>query len=234
MRRPRTIIALGGGGFSATEFDPKLCRYIMKQSGCGRPRICFVTTAQGDSKATIATLSKQARTLGARASHLSLYQQPVEPLSSFVLKRDVIYVCGGNTRNLLILWKAWGLDKVMRQAYVRGIVLAGQSAGGLCWFGSGVTDSFPGRYAPLRCLGFLRGSFCPHFDGEPKRRPVYRRLVRNRILPGGHAADDHVALHYRDERLVRVVSSRRRGWAHRLRLLRGRLIEARIRPQLLE
>jgi dipeptidase E len=212
MRPVRTIIACGGG-FQTSNFDLKLCRYIMAQSSKRSPRMCFITTATGDDNSTIAALSKLAKRLGARPSHLSLFKQPLEPLRWFVLKHDIIYVCGGNTRNLLILWKAWGLDRVMRTAYERGIVLAGQSAGALCWFQAGVTDSFPGRYAPLRCLGFLRGSFCPHFDSEPKRRPVYRRLVRTRVLPAGFAADDRVALHYINEKLVRIISSKRRAKA---------------------
>jgi peptidase E len=233
MRRLRTIIALGGGGFSLVKFDPKLCRYIMAQSGRRSPRICFVTTASGDCPAVIDKLSQQAAKLGAKPSHLSLFNQPLEPLRPFVLKHDIVYVYGGNTRNLLLLWKAWGLDKVLREAYEHGIVLAGQSAGALCWFQGGVTDSFPGRYAPLRCLGFLRGSFCPHFDSEPKRRPVYRQLVRERVLPGGYAADDNVALHYVNEKLVRIVSSRRRATAHHVYRTGRTLIEEKIRPHVL-
>lgn len=233
MRRARTIIAIGGGGFSTTKPDPTLCAYVLEQSGRESPRVCCVATAVGDSETVIATFYKMAKKLGAKPSHLSLYAQPLEPLHSFVLKHDVIYVGGGNTRNLLILWKAWGLDVAMRTAYERGIVLAGQSAGGLCWFSGGVTDSYPGRYAPLRCLGFLRGSFCPHYDSEPKRRPVYRQLVRSGRLPGGYAADDNVALVYRDDRLERIVTSRQRARAHRLRLHTGKLIEESIKPEIL-
>jgi dipeptidase E len=227
MRQDRTIIAIGGGGFSRN-FDPKLCRYILAQTGLRAPRVCLVPTAMGDWETGIASFQKQAKKLGARPSFLSLFAQPLEPLRSFLLKHDVIYVCGGNTRNLLVLWKAWGLDKLMRTAYERGIVLAGHSAGALCWFGSGLTDSYPGRYAPLRGLGFLRGSFCPHFDSEPKRQPVYRRLIRSRILPGGYAADDNLALHYVNERLERIVSSKHRARAHHLFLARGKLKEERL------
>jgi dipeptidase E len=231
MRPVRNIIASGGGGFQTSNFDLKLCYYIMAQTSRRSPRICFVTTAMGDPDAVIAALSKLAKKLGARPSHLSLFQQPLQPLRLFVLKHDMIYVGGGNTRNLLILWKAWGLDKILRVAYRRGIVLAGQSAGALCWFQSGVTDSFPGRYAPLRCLGFLRGSFCPHFDSEAKRQPVYRQLVRARVLPGGYAVEDNVALHYVNEKLVRIVSSKRRAKAHHLRFVRGSLVEEIIHPE---
>jgi dipeptidase E len=215
MKRRRQIIALGGAGFSFNS-DLKLCSFILAQSGARKPAICYIPTASGDSESGIARFYKLAERLGAKPSHLSLFTQPLEPLASFVARNDVIYVGGGNTRNMLLLWSAWGLNRVLRVAYERGAVLAGSSAGGLCWFACGVTDSFPGRYAPLRCLGWLRGSFCPHYDSEPKRKPVYRRLVRTGELPGGHAADDRVALHYVDERLHRIVSSKKEARAYRL------------------
>ncbi|HXW52428.1 MAG TPA: peptidase E [Candidatus Acidoferrales bacterium] len=233
MRRPKTIIAIGGGGFSTIKPDPKLDRYILGLTGRKAPRICFVATASGDDEHFIAKFKVQARRLGARPSHLSVFKLPVGSVRDFLLAHDVIYVCGGNTRNLLILWKAWGLDAIMRAAYERGVVLAGHSAGGLCWFGGGVTDSWPGRYAPLRCLGFLRGSFCPHYDSEPKRRPVYRALVRSKKLPGGYAADDHVALCFRNGVFVEAVTSRRKARAYRLAADGGKVREQKIVPRLL-
>jgi dipeptidase E len=232
MKRRRQIIALGGAGFSFNS-DLGLCSYILEQSGARRPKICFIPTASGDGAAGIAHFYKLAKRVGAKASHLSLFAQPLEPLPSFLARNDVIYIGGGNTRNMLLLWRAWGLDRILRAAYERGTVLAGSSAGALCWFASGVTDSFPGRYAPLQCLGWLRGSFCPHYDSEPKRQPVYRRLVRSGELPGGYAADDHVGLHYIDERLVRVVSPKRGRQAHKLVRRGGKLDERIIAPDLI-
>jgi dipeptidase E len=229
MKRRRQIIALGGAGFSFNS-DLKLCSYILAQSGACKPAICYIPTASGDGEAGIARFYKLAARVGAKPSHLSLFTQPLEPLPSFVARNDVIYVGGGNTRNMLLLWKAWGLDRLLRAAYDRGTVLAGSSAGGLCWFAGGVTDSFPGRYAPLRCLGWLRGSFCPHYDSESKRKPVYRRLVRSGELPRGYAADDRVALHYVEGRLNRIVSSKRGARAYRLAGQGGRFAERVIVP----
>jgi dipeptidase E len=232
MKRRRQIIALGGAGFSFNS-DLTLCSYILAQSGARKPAICYIPTASGDSESGIARFYKLAKRVGAKPSHLSLFAQPLEPLASFVARNDVIYVGGGNTRNMLLLWKAWGLDHILRAAYERGTVLAGSSAGGLCWFASGVTDSFPGRYAPLRCLGWLRGSFCPHYDSEPKRKPVYRRLVRTGALPGGYAADDRVALHYVDERLSRIVTSKKEARAYRLAGRASRFAEHVIVPDII-
>ncbi len=233
MQRPRQIIALGGGGFSRLNNDPKLSGYVLEQGGRTTPRICFIPTASGDDNAAIENFHKSAKRLGAKPSHLALFNQPQEPLPKFVLHHDVIYVGGGNTRNMLLLWRAWDLDAILRQAYERGVVLAGSSAGALCWFASGVTDSYPGRYAPLACLGWLHGSFCPHYDGEPKRQPVYRALVRSKRLPGGYAVDDNVGLHFLDDRLHRIVSSKRRARVHKLIRRDGRLHTIELRPDVL-
>jgi dipeptidase E len=232
--RPKTIVAIGGGGFSTSNPDPILDRYILEQTGRAKPRVCFVGTATGDAEKAIAAFCSQAKRLGAKPSHLSVFALPTGSIRDFVLDHDAIYVCGGNTRNLLILWKAWGLDRIMRAAYDEGIVLAGHSAGGLCWFASGVTDSWPGRYEPLRCLGFLRGSFCPHYDSEPKRRPVYRALVKTQKLPGGWAADDNVALRFTNGVLTQIVSSRRKGRAHRLERRGGMVREEKVAPKFLD
>ncbi len=234
MKRQRQIIALGGGGFSRLNNDPRMCRYILEQTGRTRPKVLFIPTASGDDPAAaVANFIKAAKRLGAKPSHLSLFTQPLEPLRSFVLRHDAVYVSGGNTRNMLLLWRAWGLDVALRAAYERGIVLAGSSAGALCWFKNGLTDSWTGEYRELDCLGWLRGSFCPHFDSEPKRRPIYRKLVRAGVLPSGYAADDNVGLHYIDDRLTRIVSSRRRALAHKLVRSAARLREIELQPELL-
>lgn len=232
--RPKTIIAIGGGGFSTSKPDPLLCRYILEETGKKKPRVLFLATATGDAESAIAAFREQAKRLGARPSHLSMFALPTGSIRAFVLAHDAIYVSGGNTRNLLILWKAWGLDRILRAAYDRGIVLAGHSAGALCWFGSGLTDSWPGRYEPLRCLGFLRGSFCPHYDAEPKRRPVYRSLVRSGRLPSGWAADDNVALRFTNGVLTQIVSSRRKGHAYRLVWQGGKVVEHKLAAKLLD
>jgi peptidase E len=121
----------------------------------------------------------------------------------------VIYVGGGNTRALLAVWREWEFGHILREAWQSGVVLAGISAGSICWFEQGLSDSVrPAELHPLECLGFLSGSNCPHYDGEPERRPRYRELVRTGILPAGYAADDGAALHYAGANIVRAVCSR--------------------------
>jgi peptidase E len=174
-----------------------------------------VPTASGDSDGY--TLRFGEAFVGkAIASHLELFRRSIVDLRAFLLAQDVIYVGGGNTASLLAVWRAHGLDRVLREALERGIVLAGLSAGGLCWFESGVTDSFGPVLARLDGgLGFLPGSFCPHYDGEVQRRPTYRRLVGEGLAPG-YAADDGAALVFDGTALREVVSSRAGARAYRV------------------
>jgi peptidase E len=134
-----------------------------------------------------------------------------------LLDAEIIVVSGGNTANMLAIWNVHGVDEVLREAWERGIVLTGWSAGALCWFESGVTDSFGPQLAPIDgCLGFFAGSFCPHYDGEERRRPVYRRLVAEGALPAGYAADDLVGLHFVGTELEGVISARAGATAYRV------------------
>lgn len=165
---------------------------------------------------------------------LQLFRRSIADLEEFVARQDVIYVGGGNTANLLAIWRVHGLGAVLRRAWQRGTILCGLSAGALCWFEGGVTDSFGQGLAPLQDgLGLLPGTFCPHYDGEPLRRPTYERLVRQEELTGGWAADDGVALHFEGTELVSVVASRANASAWRLDAGTGDLSVQRLRPQLL-
>jgi dipeptidase E len=210
----KQIIAMGGGGFSMEPENLLLDQYVLKQSGKISPEVCFVPTASGDAQGYIERFYQSFETLDCKPTHLSLFKPPTADLEEYVLSKDVIYVGGGNTRNLIILWKEWGLDQIFRKAWERGIVLAGLSAGSICWFEEGVTDSIPGELTPLTCLGFLKGSNCPHYDGESERRPAYHKLVGSKKIQTGIAADDGVALHYIDEKLNKIVSSRENAAAY--------------------
>jgi dipeptidase E len=174
----RHIIALGGGGFSDATQSHKLDEYILSFAAKSKPRVCFLPTASGDARLYIKRFYRSFERLGAKASHLSLFQPTPQPATKVLAAQDVIYVGGGNTRAMLVLWKEWGVDAILRRAHSRGTILAGISAGALCWFEQGLTDSNPGGYTPLDALGWLKGSFCPHFDSEPRRKPVFRSLIR--------------------------------------------------------
>ena len=212
----RQIIAMGGGGFSMEPDNLALDRYVLAQTGKARPRVCFLPTASGDAEGYVVNFYTAFTQLDCQPSHLFLFRVPTADLTSFVLEKDAIYVGGGNTRSMLALWREWGLDRILKTAWENGIVLAGLSAGAICWFEQGVTDSVPGRLGPLDCLGLLPGSCCPHHDGETERRPAYQRLIAAGNISSGYGIDDGVALHFDDQALRYIVSSRRTAKAYRV------------------
>jgi peptidase E len=175
-----------------------------------------VPTASGDADGYI-TNFYSAFAPHAEASHLALFVRMIDDLEPFLLRQDVIYVGGGNTANMLAVWRVHGVDHIMVRAWEAGIVLTGLSAGSICWFEGGTTDSFGTGLAALPGgLGLLPGSHSPHYDGEPERRPTYHRLIAEGALPDGYAADDGAALVFRGTELAEVVASRPAARAYRV------------------
>ncbi|HEY2940356.1 MAG TPA: peptidase E [Gaiellaceae bacterium] len=209
-----TIVAIGGLSW-VDEERRKLEDYFLGLAGGARPRVLFVPTAVGDAAAATLRAYEQ---LGDRAqvSHVSFFPWPPPGLRELVLAQDVIYVSGGSTANALAIWRAHGFDRILREAWEAGIVLTGWSAGMICWFEAGVTDSFRPELDGMRDgLGFLPGSACPHYDGEERRRPVYTKLVAEGFPPG-LAAEDCVALRFDGTELVEVVTARPGSRAYRV------------------
>jgi dipeptidase E len=231
MKEPQ-IIAMGGGGFSMEPDNPLLDEYFIKQTGERNPAVCFVPTASGDADGYIVKFYSAFNRLRCRPTHLSVFRPP-QDLETSVLEQNAIYVGGGNTKNLLALWREWGLDRILHKAWQQGIVLGGISAGSICWFDQGLTDSVPGRLTVLPCLGFLKGSNCPHYDGEPKRRPAYQLFVRQGKMKNGIATDNGVALHFVGQKLAHVVSSRPDAAAYHVHRQGKQAKEERIVPQYL-
>ncbi len=213
--------------------NPLLDRYIFGLARQERPKICFISTASGDSERYIGRFYSAFEQLPCIPSHLSLFNPPTSDLRSFVLEKDIIYVGGGNTKNLIALWKEWGLDRILKEAWENGLILSGLSAGSICWFEEGLTDSIPGSWTVIKSFGFLKGSHCPHYDGEPERRPAYHRLLSAGLISEGYAADDGVALHYVGDRLKKIVSSRPYAKAYRLEKRGESFSEITIQPQYL-
>src|ERR1700722_6853855 len=192
----KQIIAIGGGGFSQYgDYSPKnllIEEYILKQTGKKHPSICFIPTASGEAPKYIVDFYRAFGSLDCRTSHFSLFELPTADIEAFFLEKDAIYVGGGNTKSMIGLWKEWKLDEYLKKAYEQGVVLSGISAGANCWFEECVTDSTPGGLNPLKCLGFLKGSCCPHYDSEEMRRPSYHSLIQNDKISNGIGIDDHV------------------------------------------
>jgi dipeptidase E len=220
----RQIVALGGGGFSIESDNPLLDRFIMALTQKRKPRVCFVPTASGDSDTYVTRFYRAFPASRCTPTHLSLFHG-YPSLREVLCNQDLIYVGGGNTANMLALWRLHKLDTALKAAWQAGVVLCGVSAGAMCWFEGGITDSFGQRLSVFRDgLGFLKGGFCPHYDGEPERRPALKRAIRNGLFPT-IAADDGVALHFINRRLVEAVSSRPTARAYRVHLVNGNVVE---------
>jgi dipeptidase E len=221
------ILGLGGGG-DTPEQTRALLAHAFSLTGKARPRVLHVPTAAGDADAAIVAFYERCAGLG-ELGHLKFQPWPPAALRELALAQDAIFVGGGNTANMLAIWRVHGFDVVLREAWEAGVVLFGWSAGMICWFEAGVTDSFRPDLDGMRDgLAFLAGSACPHYDGEERRRPRYRELVDSGF-PEGVAADDGVGLHYVGTDLREVVTCRPGASAYRV--LRNR--EERLKPRLI-
>jgi dipeptidase E len=186
-------------------------------SGRERPRVCLIPTASADDSALIEDFERLFAPPRAEPAVLRLFARSVADLRSLILGQDAVYVTGGNTANLFALWRLHGLDTILREAWNAGIVMAGMSAGAICWFEAATTDSFGPELRPLHGgLGMLDGSLSPHYGGEAQRRPLFQRLVGDGTLPAGYGVDDGVALVFHDRELVEVVASSAGATAYRV------------------
>ena len=208
----RHILAIGGFG-APREQDlrlPALIGHAIELSGAAQPRVCVLNTAAGDEPTGYVRMYAMLSRYGARPSHLQLFSMPnVADPADLLLSQDVIFVGGGSVANMVAVWRVHRLDEVFRQAWEAGIVLAGVSAGAICWFDAGTTDSFGPLLRPFTGgLRLLPGSYCPHYSSEPTRRPAYEALVADGTLPAGVACDDGAAAHFTGTQLAGIVADR--------------------------
>jgi dipeptidase E len=209
----RHIIGCGGSG-DTPEQSRLLLDYVRAVTGKERPRHLFIPTAAADSDEYIVWFYERCGR-DWEPSHLKTFPWPPADVRELVLSQDAICVSGGNTANMLAIWRVHRIDELLREAWENGVLLWGASAGMIAWFEAGVTDSFGPELDGLECLGWLAGSACPHYDGEERRRPRYRELIDNGLAPG-IAADDGVALHYVGTELVEAVTCRPGASAYRV------------------
>ena len=231
------------GGFLPTDrgafrwrTGPLIDFAVQLAGGPARPRICFVGTALGDSLMGTAAFYRAMVDVDVRASHLELFPMPnVADMRAHLLAQDVIWVNGGSVANLLAVWRVHGLDEIMRECWEQGVVLAGVSAGSICWHVGGPTDSYGPTLRPvLSGLGFLPYGNGVHYDGETQRRPLLHRLVAEETLPLSYASDDGVGLVYAGTQLVEAVADRAGVAAYQVeRGADGQAVETRIEARLL-
>jgi peptidase E len=220
----RQLIAMGGGGFTMEPENPALDEYVLEAARAETPAVGFLAAASGDSEPYIDHFYASFSTLACRPSHLPLFSRTPD-LRAYLLAQDVIYVGGGNSKSLLGVWREWGLPELLREAWDAGVLLAGVSAGAVCWFEEALSDAYEGDLRVIQCLGFLSGSCCPHYHGDPERRPKYHRRVSAGELAPGLAIDDSVAVHFLGDRIHRVVASRPGATAYRVGVENGAVRE---------
>jgi dipeptidase E len=208
MSRPRQILAMGGGGFSMEAGNALLDEHALSLTGADCPRVCFLPTASGDADHYVVRFYRAFPAGRCQPSHISLFRRDggaADP-AAHLLAQDLVYVGGGSVISLLGTWSAHGVDGMLRRAWEAGVVMAGLSAGSLCWFEYGVT-AFHGESAPVRGMGFLPHSNAVHYDDKPERRATYLRAVADGMIPG-YGTGDGAALHFVGAELAEVVTSR--------------------------
>tara|TARA_B100000963_G_scaffold91566_1_gene78789 strand:- start:299 stop:997 length:699 start_codon:yes stop_codon:yes gene_type:complete len=194
----KQIIAIGGGGFGREIKDLKIEKYIRNQSKKKKPKVCFIPTATGDDSGYIDNFYKAFNSLDCKTSHIDFFKRTIN-LEPHIMDQDIIFVGGGNTKSMLAVWKEWGLDKILLKAYTNGIIMSGVSAGAICWFEKGITDSWKENQAILPCLGFVNGICCPHYDEEPERIPFVKEILEDNKISECIAIEGFCAIHLIDD-----------------------------------
>jgi dipeptidase E len=224
----RKILIAGGNYHTA------FIRYMAQLTGKPRPRLCYLPTASADNPDGIVAWFEQCAPLNVephvQRSFIASTEQ-AQGWDEVLLSMDGIVVSGGNTLNQQAIWRAQGIDAVLRAAWDRGIVLGGASAGSLCWFEEGTTDSRPKALSIVKCLGFLKGSHSPHYDAEPGRRPLYQKLIGAGEMQPGYACDNDAGIYFEDDAVKRVVSARAGAKVYHVSVVGGKVVERVMEPE---
>ena len=225
----RRKILIAGGGFNTA-----FIRYMASLTGKPRPRICYLPTASADSPSSILGFYRSCAPLNVEALVQESFiasPQMTQSWEERFLSMDAIVCSGGNTLNQQAIWKAQGIDAVLKQCWDRGIVLGGASAGSLCWFEEGTTDSRPKELSTVQCLGFLKGSHSPHYDREPARRPLYQKLIGSGQMKPGYACDNDAGIYFEDNEVKRVVATRADAKVYYVSAANGKVVEKLMEPE---
>lgn len=227
----RKILIAGGG------YGTAFIRYMAQLTGKPRPKLLYLPTASADSPTGIINWYRACAPLNVEPSHqvsfIASYTQ-TRSWEEVLLSVDGIVCSGGNTLNQQVIWKAHGIDAILRQAWNRGIVLGGASAGSLCWFEHGTTDSRPKELSRVDCLGFLQGSHSPHYDAEPGRRPLYQRMILSGQMKPGYACDNDAGIYFEDNTVKRVVHTRAAAKVYYVSIEGGKIVEKVMEPERIE
>ena len=201
----KQIIAIGGGGFGRNPGNGKIEQYILNQSNSDSPKICFIPTATGDDESYKESYYSTMSKLNCVPTHLDFFKRTPD-IEKLILEQDVIFVGGGNTKSMLAVWREWGLEKILKKAYLNGVIMSGVSAGAICWFEKGITDSWAKELKVLDCLGFIQGNCCPHYDEEAERKPALSKFITNKKISNCYAIDGGCALHIKNNKTFKAIS----------------------------
>ena len=201
----KQIICIGGGGFGRNPKQRIIEKYILQQSNNKTPNVLFIPTASAEDKSYIVSFYSCFTGLNCNPNHINLFERTPR-LEGVVNKADIIYVGGGNTKSMLAVWKEWNLDAILRKAYKNGIIMSGVSAGAICWFDKGITDSYAENLRILDCLGIIEGNACPHFDEEIDREPFVNSILEKGIIKSCICIEGNCALHILNERDFKSIN----------------------------
>ena len=220
----KQIIAIGGGGFGRDPGKGIIEDYILKQSKKRKPNICFIPTATGDNEEYKENFYSTFSKLNCKATHLDFFKRTPD-LENIIQDQDVIFAGGGNTKSMLAVWKDWGLDTLLKSAYEKGVVMSGVSAGAICWFEQGITDSWADDLQLMECLGFIDGTCCPHCDEEIDRRPAVAKFLSEQLISSCIAIEGECALHIRDGKVFSSIAFGKGKKSYSVNLKNKKVIE---------
>lgn len=223
----RNIVAMGGG---SVKLSKPAIDYLFKiaKKGAKRLKVLAVATPTGDADSSLIMYYKTLSKYNCTVEHLPFFERTPPDLDKLVMEQDIIFVGGGNTKSMLAVWREYGFDKLLVKAWKHGIVLAGSSAGGICWFDQCLTDSFDESYTGLDCLGILKGSCAPHYDGEEGRQETFHNLIKGKKLVSGIAIDECVGVHFKGRKIHKIVSGDKKKTAYNVKLIKGKIHESKI------
>ncbi len=226
----RKIFITGGGGFKS------FSKYIIGLTKKEDPKVCFIPTATGDSLVSISNWFTSCEDIPIRPFVLKTFINSYDTKKTFeelLMGMDAVVVGGGNTLNMMAIWKAQGVDLALRKAYDSGVVMSGGSAGSLCWFQSGTTDSRPIKLSKVDCLGWIKGSHCPHYDAEASRRPLYQELIKKGELPPGYACDNNAGIYFENEQFVKAIALNSTSKSYYVDMVGGQISEKALNMEIL-
>ena len=221
------IIAIGGGGFGRNPNNPLIEEYIVHQTNNSKPNILFIPTASAEDKGYTVNFYKAFGKFNTSLSVLNFFQRTPR-LDSLINKQDIIYVGGGNTKSMIAVWREWKLDKLLYKAYSKGAILCGVSAGAICWFEKGITDSWASNLNVMDCLSLLPGTCCPHYDSEPDRKPTVHNLIKSGKISDCYAVEDGAAIHFQNGKLRNSISFYKNSRSFLIKKIDKKIVEREI------